>query len=123
MPKIRELIHSPHHLFVFEVCARLGSFTRAAAELDVSQPAVSLAIRQLEQAMGNKLFVRKHRSVSLTQVGEQFYSEVSVGLERILRSAAELKRRRKPAHVTLAVSTAFANYWMVPNLSSFHAER
>jgi LysR family glycine cleavage system transcriptional activator len=60
MQKLRQLVHSPHHLFVFEVCGRLLSFTLAAKELGVSQPAISLAIRQLETSIGHKLFHRSH---------------------------------------------------------------
>jgi DNA-binding transcriptional LysR family regulator len=46
------------------------SFTQAAGELGVSQPAVSLAIRQLEQAIGQTLFHREHRAIRLTEAGE-----------------------------------------------------
>ena len=60
MRELRRLVHSPHHLFVFEACGRLLSFTRAAEELGVTQPAVSLAIRQLETAIGHDLFERRH---------------------------------------------------------------
>lgn len=120
MQNLRKLIHSPHHLFVFEVSARLLSFTRAAQELGVSQPAVSLAIRQLEQALGQTLFHRGHRQIKLTTIGERFYTEVSMGLGRILQTAEELKREKLPAQVTLSVSTAFANYWMMPRLSGLH---
>lgn len=78
MKELRRLIHSPHHLFVFEVCGRLMSFTRAASELGVSQPAVSLAIRQLEQAIGQALFHREHRAIRLTEAGEQLLSLIHI---------------------------------------------
>lgn len=120
MQNLRKLVHSPHHLFVFEVSARLLSFTRAAQELGVSQPAVSLAVRQLEQAIGQTLFQRGHRQIKLTTAGERFYGEVSIGLGRILNAAEELKNVTPPAQVTLSVSTAFANYWMMPRLSALH---
>jgi len=117
MRKLRKLIHSPHHLFVFEAAARHGSFTRAAAELNVSQPAVSLAIRQLETAMGVTLFARVHRGVELTDAGRRFHLDVESGLGQILNSVELLSRRTAQAHVTLSASTAFANYWMVPRLA------
>ena len=110
MNELRRLIHSPHHLFVFEVCGRLLSFTRAAAELGVSQPAVSLTIRQLEQAIGQTLFHRQHRAIRLTEAGEHLYNEVSISLERILQIAREVNREPAAALVTLSISTAFANY-------------
>ena len=120
MNELRRLIHSPHHLFVFEVCGRLLSFTRAAAELGVSQPAVSLTIRQLEQAIGQTLFHRQHRAICLTEAGEHLYNEVSISLERILQIAREVNREPAAALVTLSISTAFANYWVIPKLTRLH---
>lgn len=121
MKELRRLIHSPHHLFVFEVCARLMSFTQAAAELGVSQPAVSLAMRQLEQAIGQALFQRRHRAIRLTEAGDRLFNEVSISLERILQAAREINREPSLALVTLSISTAFANYWVMPRLTRLHA--
>jgi DNA-binding transcriptional LysR family regulator len=120
MQKLHKLVHSPHHLFVFEVCGRLLSFTQAAQELGVSQPAVSLTIKQLEGSIGFKLFQRGHRQINLTNQGELFYSEVSQSLKRILKSALELGQVEQATLVTLSVSTAFANYWVIPRLSELH---
>ncbi len=119
MRDLSRLIHSPHHLFVFEVCGRLCSFTKAAQELGVSQPAVSLAIRQLEKALGITLFNREYRRVSLTDAGQQFHYEVALSLDRILQAAKQVNQKQA-SHVTLSVSTAFANYWIVPKLSQLH---
>lgn len=120
MKELRRLIHSPHHLFVFEVCARLLSFTRAAEELGVSQPAVSLAMRQLEEAVGQKLFDRKHRQIRLNEAGERLFGEVAIGFERILKTLHEINRAPEQMLVTLSISTAFANYWVMPRLSRLH---
>jgi len=120
MRELRRLVHSPHHLFVFEVCARRLSFTRAAEELGVSQPAVSLAIRQLEQAIGQDLFARLHRAIRLTDAGERFYQEVSASFERLLKAAREVNRGPEAERVTLSISTAFANYWVMPRLTRLH---
>ena len=120
MKELRRLIHSPHHLFVFEVCGRLMSFTRAAGELGVSQPAVSLAIRQLEQAIGQALFLREHRAIRLTEAGERLFGEVSISFERILQIAREVRHEPSPSLVTLSISTAFANYWVMPRLTRLH---
>ncbi len=120
MRELRRLVHSPHHLFVFEVCGRLLSFTRAAEELGVSQPAVSLAIRQLETAIGQELFERRHRAIRLTDAGERFYNEVSLSLERLLQAAREVNRGGEEHLVTLSISTAFANYWVMPRMTRLH---
>ncbi|MCP4336088.1 MAG: LysR family transcriptional regulator [Gammaproteobacteria bacterium] len=120
MKELRRLIHSPHHLFVFEVCGRLMSFTRAAGELGVSQPAVSLAIRQLEQALGQALFLREHRAIRLTDAGERLFTEVSISFQRILKTLNQITPLSTPALVTLSISTAFANYWVMPRLTRLH---
>ncbi|MFT5505711.1 MAG: DNA-binding transcriptional LysR family regulator [Gammaproteobacteria bacterium] len=122
MQELRKIVHSPHHLFVFEVCGRLLSFTRAAEELGVSQPAVSLAIRQMESAIGQPLFDRIHRRIKLSVAGEQFHREVSIGLHKILRGAQTIQQSRTPDLVTLSISTAFANYWIMPRLSALRRQ-
>ena len=122
MREFRDLTHSPHHLLVFETAARCGSFTRAAKELNVSQPAVSLAVRQLEAALGFALFERGHRTIALTEAGAILYHDVSAGFTRILETIKLLRRKQLHTHVTLSASTAFANYWMVPRLADFRAK-
>src|ERR1700759_5155682 len=73
------------HLRVFEAVARLKSFTHAADELNITQPALSRTIRQLEEALGVKLLDRSSRHVETTQAGRTFFEHV----ERVL---AELER-------------------------------
>jgi DNA-binding transcriptional LysR family regulator len=106
-------------LLSFEAAARLQSFTQAARELGVSQAAVSYSIRQLEDTLGVRLFLRRHKQIFLTEAGEKFLSDVSIGLAHIRRSAEAIQRPEQDKHVTLSVSTAFAHYWMVPRLSMF----
>ncbi len=119
MEPLRRLIPSANALLAFEAAGRLGSFTRAGKELGVSQAAVSYAIRQLEEALGVALFLRRHRRVELTESGERFFADVSLGLSHIRRSAEEIHGARDESHVTLSLSTAFASYWIVPRLSDF----
>lgn len=119
MQRLLGSIDSLNHLAAFEAAARHGSFTRAAAELNVSQPAVSQSIRKLETAIGVPLFHRRHRSLALTTAGEMLADDVGEGLSRIASTIRHLRRLSVSNHVTLSVSTAFANYWMVPRLQSF----
>src|SRR5215469_7655600 len=62
-----------HHLSTFEAVVEEGSFIRAAERLHFSQPAVSAQIRQLEAAMGLKLFDKIGHKTHLTQAGEELY--------------------------------------------------
>lgn len=120
---MRELVRqigSLHALVAFESAARLNSFTKAAAELGVSQPAVSQSVRQLEDALATRLFQRGHRRIALTDAGELLYFDVRQGFERISSTVQHITRQGQPDHVTLSVSTAFANYWVVPRLQDLH---
>jgi len=119
MRSLRRIIPSPRALFSFEAAARLESFSDAARELNVTQAAVSLAIRDLENHLGVQLFLRQNRSVVLTDNGRKFYGDVSMGLTHICRAAEELRAVHEPSHVTFSVSTAFASYWMLPRLLDF----
>ena len=121
MQKLWKLVSSPRHLLVFEAAARTGSFTRAAEELNVQQPAVSASIKQLEAALGTLLFVRAHKSVTLTHAGERLFNEVESAFTRIHQTAEMLSGRAAQDHVTLSASSAFVHYWMIPRLSGFHA--
>ena len=121
MQELWKLLTSPRHLIVFEAAARHASFTRAAAELNVQQPAVRAAIKQMEESLGVILFHRSHRKVVLTKAGERLFADVSIGLDHILSSARGIWQRGQNDHVTLSVSTAFVYYWMVPRLEDPHA--
>jgi DNA-binding transcriptional LysR family regulator len=107
-------------LLSFEAAARLGSFSRAAEALEVSQPAVSLRIRQLERRLGAQLFVRKGRGVALTTDGLGLWREVKLGLDQVRGAVTTLQRRKsRRDSVTVAVSSAFASYWLLPRVRAF----
>tara|TARA_R110002072_G_scaffold3759_18_gene26889 strand:- start:5153 stop:6070 length:918 start_codon:yes stop_codon:yes gene_type:complete len=119
MKNLQRLIGSLNHLSAFEAAARLGSFTKAARELGISQPAVSQSVRQLEGAIGVALFTRNHRTIALTDAGKMLQDDVSQGLGQISGSLRQLQRQAKSKHVTLSVSSAFGHYWLVPRLQEF----
>lgn len=122
MRSLRHLLPSAGSLIVFEAAGRLSSFTAAGRELGMTQAAVSYAIRGLEEQLGAKLFQRRHRQVSLTDAGDRFHADVSLGLSHIRKSAEDLRQIAVGTHVTLAASTAFASFWMMPRLQQFRDE-
>lgn len=63
-------------LKIFETVAAMGSFTKAAKALGLTQPAISQRIAELEGMLGDALFIRAHGSVSLTPKGEEFRTYV-----------------------------------------------
>ncbi|MGR3837480.1 MAG: LysR substrate-binding domain-containing protein [Cognatishimia sp.] len=110
---------SPRHLVVFEAAARRQSFTLAAQELNVQQPSVSASIKQLEEALGVKLFQRAHRRISLTHAGERLYADVLRAFEILDTSSAAIRQSVSNDHVTFSASSAFNNYWVLPRLKTF----
>ena len=119
MQSLRHLLPSAGNLIVFEAAGRLSSFTSAGRELGMTQAAVSYAIRGLESQLGVQLFQRRHKQVLLTDAGQRFLADVTLGLSYIRKSAEELRGRAYGAHVTLSASTAFASFWMMPRLQRF----
>ncbi|WP_099867864.1 LysR substrate-binding domain-containing protein [Pararhizobium haloflavum] len=122
MQSLRHLLPSAGALVVFEAAGRLSSFTDAGRELGMSQAAVSYAIRRLEAQLGTMLFHRSHRRVRLTDAGERFFADVTLGLSHIRKSAEALRAQGSGSHVTLAASTAFASFWMMPRLQKLRDE-
>jgi DNA-binding transcriptional LysR family regulator len=89
--------------------AREQSFTKAAAKLGVSQPALSQIVRQLEERLGVRLLARTTRSVSLTEAGEHLVGTVAPRIEEIdagLAAVSEL--REKPAGTIRITATEYA---------------
>ena len=85
-------------LAIFSVVARERSFTRAAAKLGMSQPALSRAMRQLEERLGVRLLARTTRSVSPTEAGEHLLNVIAPRFEEINTELALLSEfRDKPA--------------------------
>ena len=73
-------------LRAFEAVARRLSFTKAADELHLTPGAVSQQVRQLEELLGQRLFVRTKRSVALTEIGMRMLPDIQAGLETLLRA-------------------------------------
>jgi DNA-binding transcriptional LysR family regulator len=99
-----------HQLRIFVAVARLGNFTRAAERLSLSQPSLSLHIRQLEQELGVRLLDRSTRSVALTGAGEDFLPTAERLLDDFqsaVASVADLAARRR-GRVAVAVLPSVA---------------
>src|SRR3712207_1433212 len=89
-------------LRAFEAAARHGSFTRAAAELHVTQTAISHQMRHLESLLGLRLFLRLPRRLVLTPAGQAFARDLARVFERIADATRALDNR--PRRQLLAVT-------------------
>ena len=111
------MIHATlHQLKVFEATARHGSFTRAAEELFLTQPTVSIQVKQLTKAVGLPLFEQIGKRLYLTQAGQKLLAtcqEIFERLEQFEMSVSDLKGM-KQGQLRLAVITT-AKYF-VPRL-------
>ena len=101
----------------FEAAARNLSFTKAAAELYVTQSAISRQIQTLEEQLGVALFRRNHRELRLTEEGQTLYKTAGE-VRRLLRDVAG--RLARPAGMlTVTTTVSFAALWLVPRLNDF----
>ncbi|MEW6634637.1 MAG: LysR substrate-binding domain-containing protein [Pseudomonadota bacterium] len=113
----RQLVPSLHGLILFEVAARHLNFSTAAGELSITQPAVSHGIKQLESSLGHPLFLREHRTLSLTTQGARLYSAVSSGLGTISEALAEITNDSlQRDKIVAGVSAVLATEWLLPKL-------
>src|SRR5450432_2146058 len=103
----------------FEAAARHLSFTRAAAELFLTQSAVSRQIQALEGFVGLPLFERRHKALALTEAGQAYYRSISQALGEIRESTRKLREARQGHVLTVTTTVSFAALWLVPRLSHF----
>lgn len=106
----------------FQAVARQGSISRAAQALCVTQPAVSQAVKALEQALGAQLFVRGAKGVTLTAEGEMLrdYVDKAMGLiDAAQRQFAGL-RELESGLLRIGASDTLCKYYLLGTLEEFH---
>src|SRR5271169_1707226 len=107
----------------FEAAARLGSFTRAAEELNVTHGAVSRQIRLLEDRLGARLFVRTSRNAVPTRAGEDLLGEAGPALDRLADAALRVQRgAQERASLCVSALPTFAMRWRIPRLPEFQRD-
>ena len=106
----------------FEAAARLGSFHKAADELNLTQSAISQQIRNLEAYLEQPLFYRSGRSVSLTDAGHDLLSTTQAMLQQLAVGIRRLGQYQKPNQLVLNTTPAFARHWLLPRLGEFRRE-
>jgi DNA-binding transcriptional LysR family regulator len=103
----------------FEAAARHLSFTRAAAELFLTQSAVSRQVQSLEEALGVRLFRRCTRRLELTPEGELLRRATIEALARLREVCAGLRAKPRRLRVTISSVVGVASLWLVPRLAAF----
>jgi DNA-binding transcriptional LysR family regulator len=117
-------LHSPSlsELHAFAAAVRLGSFSKAASELCVTQSAISRAVSRLEQHFGRALLQRNAHSLQLTPTGKQLLAAIKEPLAAIEDASALLRENTKDRPLTLAVVPTLASVWLIPRLRDFREQ-
>ncbi|AWN15712.1 LysR substrate-binding domain-containing protein [Salinisphaera sp. LB1] len=110
-------------LQAFEAAGRTLSFTRAGEELAVTQSAISQRIRMLEARLGQDLFIRHARSLTLTEAGRAWLPSVQDAFDRLAHGTAEVFGPEPDAPVTIRATPAIQQFWLAPRLQSFHRQQ
>jgi LysR family glycine cleavage system transcriptional activator len=122
---MRRKLPSTAALAAFEAAARHQSFTKAAAELAVTQSAVCRQVASLESFLGVALFRRSQRGVGLTEAGQRYARNVAARLDEVERDTLDLMAQGgqggQGGSLELAVVPTFATQWLMPRLARFHA--
>ena len=111
-----------HQLWIFRAVARHGSFSRAAEELLISQPAVSAQVKELERTYGTPLFYQSGRRIHLTEAGQTLYhyAERAFALVQEAERALEGLKGLEQGHLIIAASTTPGIYLVPSLLGEYH---
>lgn len=110
-------------LQAFESAARTLSFTAAGSELGVTQAAISQRIRLLEDRLGQKLFVRHARSLTLTPAGQAWLPSIHDAFSRISEGTTEVFGMTSEKPVTLRATPVIQQSWLAPRLVALHQQK
>jgi len=108
-------------LRAFEAAARHLSFTKAAAELHVTQAAISHQIRTLEEHLGVPLFQRRNKAVLLTEAGQLCLPGVRDGFARLAEAVDSVRQLEATNILSVSTPPSFAAKWLVPRLERFRS--
>ena len=106
-------------LRAFEAAARHLSFTLAAAELNVTQTAISHQIKRLEQELGIALFIRQNRALALTPQARDYLPGVRAAFNDLRLATDRLRRKDNDRVLTVSTLASMAAKWLLPKLSTF----
>ncbi len=108
---------------IFYVVANHCNITKASEELNISQPAISKSIKNLEEQLGGQLFVRTKRGVIITEEGKEFYNYIKQAIEYINNAENKFTDliNLETGCIKIGVSATLAKEFLLPYLDKFHS--
>lgn len=107
---------------IFYTVANHSNITKASEELNISQPAISKSIKNLEEQLGGQLFVRTKRGVNLTEEGKEFYSYIKQAIEYINNAENKFTDliNLETGCIKIGISNSLTKQFLLPYLEKFH---
>jgi DNA-binding transcriptional LysR family regulator len=115
----RRYLPSIPSLLALEAVDRLGTASAAAAELNLTQGAVSRQLQVLEGQLGVDLLIRDKHRLRLTPAAQDFVAEARAALHRLDQAALALRANPSGGSLNLAILPAFGMHWLAPRLAKF----
>ncbi|MBI1173609.1 LysR family transcriptional regulator [bacterium] len=115
----RRYLPSIPSLLALEAVERLGSASAAAAELNLTQGAISRQLQTLEGQLGVALVIRDRHRLRLTPAAQDFVAEARQSLHRLAQASLTLRANPGGGALTLAILPAFGMHWLAPRLARF----
>lgn len=100
---------------IFYIIAKNKNITKAANELNISQPAISRMLKTMEDQMNTKLFIRKTKGVILTNEGKELYSLIADNIDNIMKSEVSFSKIIKNKTLKIAGNKTYINYLITNN--------
>lgn len=109
-------------LRAFEAAVRHHSFTKAAAELNVTQAAITQHVRALEADLAEVLVVRQGRGIAPTREGVQLAQSLQDGFEIIAEGIEHLRAQKEGRPLNISTTQTFASNWLMPRMGGFWSD-
>ena len=104
---------------IFLAVAECKSISKAAAQLYISQPAVSITIKKMEENLNTTLFIRKSKGVELTENGKKLYENAKRAFQILLDTEDRLRFHQNTGYLRIAASNVLCKYFLMPYLKEF----
>lgn len=113
-----------HQIRAFVEVARQGSIRGASRTLNLSQPALTKSIKELEEGMAAQLFVRRSKGVALTECGEGFYQRARLILEELRAAQDDIRQRQGElaGQINIGMGASVSRTLMPAVITRFHAQ-